>query len=397
MRISFPFFVFGYLILGGNASPTAAPTFYDNQGDLCKDDLLKEGRTRMIKPSVANDGRIGPIRQIGTSGKSYSTNREHYVIGYPNEKKHKKRSKKKTARSSDYVYVFLHGTTSSPYRHSCHLNAIASSGRVVVGLSYATLNAPDGARNIMCGNEPDTAQCLTDHHIQAIVGGDFRGDLWTATDPQDSVTGRLGLLMKHLDHEHPNEGWNHFYHEDSDTSHPSPVWNNIVISGHSQGAGHAAYMAQMHKLAGASLYSGPQDDCIGCPKNTKLWVDDPFKTYAITAMAHGDSAIEYEPLIGSMKDNWTRMAATGTISWSDKSESLEVTDVGYGFEDDYDVCSAPVVTFVTPAATSTCGRAGHCSISVDSDTPLITRTTGEFVSIYSLYVWPVVADATKCN
>ena len=44
--------------------------------------------------------------------------------------------------------------------------------------------------------------------------------------------------------------------------------------GHSEGAGHAAYLAKTKITSGAVIISGPQDECIGCTDGTNFWIDD---------------------------------------------------------------------------------------------------------------------------
>lgn len=150
-------------------------------------------------------------------------------------------------------------------------------------------------------------------------------------------------------------------------------------------------------MAGAVLLSGPQDKCIGCPEGTKLWVDNDYKTYAITGMAGGDPDPSFEPSLPTIKDNWSRMKATGTISWSYTKGPLVVTDIGSGLEGHYGVCEAPIVTSVKAAESTSCGRAGHCSIAVDNSSPYIERTDGSKTFVYALHAWPEVTNANKCN
>ncbi len=40
-------------------------------------------------------------------------------------------------------------------------------------------------------------------------------------------------------------------------------WDRIVVGGHSQGAGHAAFLAKEHNLAGIIIFAGPGDFVTG--------------------------------------------------------------------------------------------------------------------------------------
>ena len=94
----------------------------------------------------------------------------------------------------------------------------------------------------------------------------------------------------------------------------TPAWENIVFSGHSQGSGHVAYLAQTKNINGAIMISGPQDECIDCPEGTAFWIDEPYASSPdtpYTALGHGE-----EPLFPVMENNWKRMkTANPSINW----------------------------------------------------------------------------------
>ena len=76
----------------------------------------------------------------------------------------------------------------------------------------------------------------------------------------------------------------------------------------------------MCELQGAVPLSGPQDDCKGCPENTKYWIDNPYKTKLVTGFAHSDES-QYRLIA----NNWARMAKAASFKmWGKK---LKTTDV----------------------------------------------------------------------
>jgi len=287
----------------------------------------------------------------------------------------------------------------------CLLQSVASVGVPTIGLTYGYLSRGDGFRNTRCDSLPTTeekVECLTEHHNDAIYGGTYGAvrvyndaEFWAPVDPRDSISGRLGLLLAKLDMEYPTEGWSTYYSAATGSypdSLPMPNWSKIAFMGHSQGAGHAAFLAQTKVIAGAVMVSGPQDECISCPSGTKFWIDDDFKTKSVTAFAHGDASESFlEPTLPIMKDNWERMAKSGTVSWS---YPLEVVDTGaYG---SYDVCKTPIVSSIAPSATSPCGRKGHCATALDDSAPVLKDTSGENVYIFGLDIWASIADVGEC-
>ena len=70
---------------------------------------------------------------------------------------------------------------------------------------------------------------------------------WEVT-PTQSVE---RLLLKSL----VDLGWEAFLTDDS----KSVRWERVVVSGHSQGASHAAYLSVARKVRAAVLFSGPQE------------------------------------------------------------------------------------------------------------------------------------------
>ncbi len=77
-------------------------------------------------------------------------------------------------------------------------------------------------------------------------------------DFANSVQNRLAALLAQQHAAHPDEGWGQFL-----SSAATPAWSRIVVGGHSQGAGHAAYLTRDHELAGALLFGGPGDFVAG--------------------------------------------------------------------------------------------------------------------------------------
>ena len=68
------------------------------------------------------------------------------------------------------------------------------------------------------------------------------------------IDNRLEKLIVYLNNEFPDEGWN---------VHLSNVqaieWFNILVSGHSQGGGHAAYIAKSQAVKRVLLFASPND------------------------------------------------------------------------------------------------------------------------------------------
>jgi hypothetical protein len=78
----------------------------------------------------------------------------------------------------------------------------------------------------------------------------------------DSIEQRLIDLLNHLITTEPASGWDAYL--DGTGPMAIPVWSSIIVSGFSQGSGHAAYLAKDHLVKGVVTFAGPAD-----PPNAK--------------------------------------------------------------------------------------------------------------------------------
>lgn len=80
-------------------------------------------------------------------------------------------------------------------------------------------------------------------------------------DSTNSILNRLQKLLVYLAKEDPAGEWGEFL------ANGQPAWSHIVIAGHSQGSGHAAYLGKLFSVERVLIFSGPQDylDDLGIP------------------------------------------------------------------------------------------------------------------------------------
>jgi len=348
----------------------------------CDSELIQQGGL-FIKPSETGLPKTPPKIPVGNHGEGgefppYDTDLDHIVV---------------PGTGSGLLQVYLPGTTDSPELSSCLINSIAKTGLNTIGLSHAFLSSGDKFRNAKCARFESTEEvvnCLEEQHKDGIFGGDYgaRYGYWLEVDYQDSIVGRLVFLLEYLTVNYPESDFGQFLTYGPKTK---LQWSKIQFIGHSQGAGHAAYLAQINKLYGAILLSGPQDDCIDCPADTKYWIDYPYKTKSITGFAHGN-----ETFFDLIADNWVRMAKAAHFStWGKDLEPTDVQDIGDGHNQTFNVCDVPLKTYVEPLNTSLCGDPEHCSTSLDDSTPFQSNDGGE-LPLYDLIWRELALVAVKC-
>lgn len=145
------------------------------------------------------------------------------------------------------LLLFLPGTGGRPQNTSEFANTAARQGYRVIGLAYVD----EPAVSQVCPRNPD-AECSERVRRKRIYGENVTS--LVDDRAEESIVTRLTKLLSALDHDHPAEGWSR-YLKDGQLQ-----WANIAVSGLSQGAGMAAYVAQRTEVARVVLFSSPWDN-----------------------------------------------------------------------------------------------------------------------------------------
>jgi hypothetical protein len=146
--------------------------------------------------------------------------------------------------SNGELFLFLPGTGGQPACCRYLLDTAAQTGFLALGLTYDNTEAVGK----ICGN---SQACYT-----LVRRDDFDGSTPTAfsgVTPADSIQARLVDLLRYLAAQHPSEGWSRFL------AGSAPRWGKIVVAGHSQGGGDAAYIAKVRGVEGVVMLSSDVD------------------------------------------------------------------------------------------------------------------------------------------
>lgn len=134
------------------------------------------------------------------------------------------------------LFIFLPGTGATPEYYTHLMDAAAEAGMHVIALRYPN----DRSANIqICPHDPDD-DCHEKVRREITRGVDVSDNV--SVNAENSVEGRLQSALTHLAAQAPDEGWGEYLYGDS------ILWESIVLSGHSQGGGHAAYIAYQHRV-----------------------------------------------------------------------------------------------------------------------------------------------------
>jgi hypothetical protein len=154
---------------------------------------------------------------------------------------------------------------------------------------------------------------------------------------------RLIALLKYLAASDPRGGWGSFL------KNGQPDWQLIEIGGHSQGGGHAIYIAKQHALAGTCAFSAPVDGNATIP--VAAWLRAASKTSASLEYAFAD---ELDNLVnfGSMVQNWRALGYPGPLVNVDRTKppyfSSHQLFTSKQFAFFLDAHDYPVMDYVTP-------------------------------------------------
>jgi len=141
------------------------------------------------------------------------------------------------------LLITLGGTNSAPNELLEFGGAAAELGYFVIGVDY-----PNGVITTACRQGNDD-ECFDDFRAEIVMGTDE--STLVNVNRSNSVLYRIQRLLVYLSTQDPK--WSRFVQGDFVN------WKNVVVAGHSQGSGHAAFLAKHYPVKRAILFSGPQD------------------------------------------------------------------------------------------------------------------------------------------
>jgi len=162
----------------------------------------------------------------------------------------------------DTLFVHLPGSFGKPVNYQLILQEVARADVPAIGLRYPNRWTVAG----LCRNDPDP-DCH--EHVRAeILDGVDRTALVNIS-PANSLQNRLAKLLQYLNGRFPDAGWDRFLDGDA------PRWSKIIVSGHSQGGGHAAFIAKEHEVRRVMMFGSPADNRDDKPA---AWLLKPHQT-----------------------------------------------------------------------------------------------------------------------
>jgi pimeloyl-ACP methyl ester carboxylesterase len=153
------------------------------------------------------------------------------------------------------LLLFLPATGSVPEQYTRFLDTAHAEGFSVLGLAY-----PNTGPSLAHSCESDMA-CYGDMLANRFDG--TRPTRFSSVGEDDAILARLRDALAYLADHDPAGRWQR-YRDGS-----SVRWKRLVVAGHSQGGGEAAYISHLHPLRGALLFSAPAESL---DERTAEWI-----------------------------------------------------------------------------------------------------------------------------
>jgi hypothetical protein len=149
----------------------------------------------------------------------------------------------------------------APPRHRLFLFIVGTGGKATGSQKIDSVFASWGYHAISLDYEDNVIAVACAHSLDPTTFGHYRDAIVTGApvsdkikvSPANSILNRFQKLLAYLVKHDPKGGWDQFVKDGQ------PVWSRIIVAGHSQGSGHAAYIGKMFKVDRVLMFSGPQD------------------------------------------------------------------------------------------------------------------------------------------
>lgn len=197
---------------------------------LCGAMATAQPITRLISP-MATDPAIVDVELPNADGFL----RDHFV------------SVDMEASARGRLFLCLPGTGGTAAQYQAVTNLSAILGYDAIALVYDNWPSVNG----LTTNDPDPE--LPEKIRRERLFGEPQTEL-IDVDEANSVVNRVEALLAFLVAVYPEERWGRYLDADGGIN-----WSRVVVAGHSQGAGHAAYLSKQFRLGGVMMLAGPGD------------------------------------------------------------------------------------------------------------------------------------------
>ena len=207
--------------------------------------------------------------------------------------------------SNNLLLVFIDGSGSNTKDYTFFPKLATGLGYHVVSIAYP--NSPTVGS--MCDASTDSL-CFDKVRQEICYGTPVSSSV--SVDTLNSINTRLVKLLQYLSTTYPSNGWGQFL------SNNNVVWANVVPSGHSQGSGHAMYLAKTQSVHRVIMFSGVDDYSTRFNKSAH-WL---FNT-SLTPTTNVYSFLHLQDDVEPYKYEYKNLQTLGLFANGDDSTSVD--------------------------------------------------------------------------
>lgn len=251
------------------------------------------------------------------------------------------------------LLLYLVGSYDSPNKTVKFPALAANNGYHVVILKYPNSVAAKTA----CASSSD-ANCFANFREEIITGQDLSNEV-TVNDT-DCIINRTFQLLSYLNQQYGSENWGQFLNGNAIN------WAKITVAGHSQGGGHAAYIAKLHHVQRAILFASP-NDYSSHYNGAANWCSTAFATKDSALYGFNNFYDDVVPFY-QQKEVWD------SIGFGNGQDTVLVDEISAPFLNAHYLYTK----YIGNGATS----ANHSSVVRDSETPLSPNGKPKFEEVW---------------
>ncbi|MCC7308848.1 MAG: hypothetical protein IT173_14890 [Acidobacteria bacterium] len=189
-----------------------------------------------------------------TTDPAISTNLSNYYVSID-----------RNVTPKNQLFVFFPGTHGIAANYEVLNNTVAEMGFQAINLTYPN----DEPVNGLCGGMGADLDCYAKVRLEILDGTD-RTPL-VNVNRANSAENRIIKLLIYLRSQFPNDDWGQFLIDDSTIN-----WSKIIVSGHSQGGGHAGILGRYHPVVRVVMFAAM--DYNGPAHSPANWIAHPEMT-----------------------------------------------------------------------------------------------------------------------
>jgi hypothetical protein len=258
------------------------------------------------------------------------------------------------------LFVFLPGTGATARAYRLILSQAARNGYHAIGVTYPN----DGAVATLCAGAPGA--CYGDARLEIVTGQPSSAVV--TVDRANSIENRIVRLLEFMRATEPGGNWGQFLIGDT-----AVAWSKVSVAGHSQGGGHALFIAQRHAVLRATAYASFGD---ALPNGTSVapWVTRPYATPK--AQIFG--------LVSTFDETMSptfALAAWSAIGMGPLLVDVDITAMPYGAAQRFITAAFPINARINATP-------NHNVIALDINTPRFASSVPAFAGVWRALSFP---------